>query len=155
MMAIEVLKISNEKNQLIAQDLIIRELEIFFKHTLLELAIMAKAYDFVCLAPVQQLLTDVWFDQINSQISNWQLVFPYVFAPALLTNAGEIFRSDINVLINQTELSEKEPEIANLKKKWAVFCIAFTVGTIRTIGTNFNIDGISIYIQININYIIY
>lgn len=75
MMAIEVLKISNDKDQLIAQDLIICELEIFFKHTLLELAIKAKAYDFVCLAPVQQLLTDVWYDKINSHISSWQVRF--------------------------------------------------------------------------------
>lgn len=96
-MAIEVLKISNEKDQLIAQDLIICELEIFFKHTVLELAIKAKAYDFVCLAPVQQLLTDVWYDKINSHISSWQVIytkrFTYFIHLTLGKNLGPINKS--------------------------------------------------------------
>ncbi len=48
----------SEKNQLIAQDLLICEQDIFFKHSILELAITAETYDFICLVPVQQLLTD-------------------------------------------------------------------------------------------------
>ena len=72
-MASEVLKISNDKSQLIAQDILICELEIFFKHSILELAIKSKSHDFVCLVPFQQLLTDVWFDKIKSDLSSWQV----------------------------------------------------------------------------------
>ncbi len=115
-MASEVLKKANEKNQLIAQDLLICELEIFFKHTILELGIKAHAYDFVCLAPVQQLLTDVWYDKIHSHVSSWQIVLPYIFFPCLLSKIS-YFRSDINVLENLTELNENERSLVNLKKK--------------------------------------
>ena len=117
-MASEVLKISNAKDQLIAQDLIICEQEIFFRHSLLELAIKAKAYDFVCLAPVQQLLTDVWYDKINIQMSSLQILLPYLFFPFLLSGIS-YFRSDINKLINQTELTEikNEGSSTNVKNK--------------------------------------
>lgn len=116
-MASEVLKNSNEKNQLVAQDLLICELEIFFKHTILELAIKAHAYDFVCLAPVQQLLTDVWYDKINSYVSSWQIFLPYVFFPLLLSSSS-YFRSDVNEITNQTELNENEKSHVDLKKKY-------------------------------------
>lgn len=64
----------SEINQLVCQDLLICEIDIFYKHTVLELAIKADSYDIVCLTPFQQLLTDVWFDKINPHIPNWQVV---------------------------------------------------------------------------------
>jgi hypothetical protein len=72
-MAIEVINKCNEKNQLITQDLLICQLDVFFGHTILELANTAKSLDFVYLAPIQQLLTDVWYDKINSHVSFWQV----------------------------------------------------------------------------------
>lgn len=72
-MAMEVFRKCDEKNPLIAQDLLICEIDIFFKHTVLEMAITAEAYDFICLVPVQQLLTDVWYDKISSHISSGQV----------------------------------------------------------------------------------
>ena len=51
----------NETDKLITQDLLICEIEIFYNHTVLELAIKAETHEFVCLTPFQNLLTDVWF----------------------------------------------------------------------------------------------
>lgn len=76
-MAVEVFKVCNERNQLIAQDLLICELDIFFNHSVLEMAITAEAYDFVCQVSVQQLLTDVWYDKISSHISIGQVFFSF------------------------------------------------------------------------------
>lgn len=77
-MAVEVFKVCNERNQLIAQDLLICELDIFFNHSVLEMAITAEAYDFVCQVPVQQLLTDVWYDKISSHISIGQVFLLFI-----------------------------------------------------------------------------
>lgn len=71
-MACDVLMKCNETNQLIAQDLLICEISIFCNHTVLDLALKAFAEDFVCLIPVQQLLTDIWYDKINPHLSKWQ-----------------------------------------------------------------------------------
>lgn len=72
-MAIDIMNKCNETNLPIAQDLIICEIDIFYNHTVLELASKANAKDFVSLAPVQQLLDDVWFDKLNPHLSFWQV----------------------------------------------------------------------------------
>jgi hypothetical protein len=72
-LACEVFKSCNESNPLIAQDLLICEIDLFYKHTILELAITSESYEFVCLVPVQQLLTDVWYDKISPHVSGWQV----------------------------------------------------------------------------------
>ena len=101
----------NDTNQLIAQDLLICEIDIFYKHSVLELAIKARTHDFVCLSPFQQLLTDVWFGTINPHASNWQIFFPYLFFPFLFLPIS-YFRSDIVDLINFTELDEKSSRMS-------------------------------------------
>ena len=58
---------------MIAQDLLMCEIEFFYLHNVLELAITSESYEFVCLVPVQQLLTDVWYDKISSHVSGWQV----------------------------------------------------------------------------------
>lgn len=131
-MAVEVFKVCNERNQLIAQDLLICELDIFFNHSVLEMAITAEAYDFVCQVPVQQLLTDVWYDKISSHISigqvfllfilnflnsalkityNNKIILPYVFFPSLFLN-NSYFKSDLVEMANITELDEKASRVS-------------------------------------------
>jgi hypothetical protein len=72
-MAIEILQKCNEVNPLIAQDLLICEIDIFYNRTVLELAVKADAKDFVASITVQQLLNDIWFDKINPHLHNWQV----------------------------------------------------------------------------------
>ena len=72
-MACEILLKCYSSNQLITQDLLLCEMDLFYNQILLKLAIKANAYDFVGLVPVQQLLTDVWFDKINPHVSNWKV----------------------------------------------------------------------------------
>lgn len=72
-MASDVLNKCNEAHQLIAQDLLVCEIDIFYGKTVLDLALQALAEDFVCLMPVQQLLNDVWYDQLNPHLSNWKV----------------------------------------------------------------------------------
>ncbi len=69
-MAKDILTRCNDDSHYITQDLLVCEIEIFFKHTLLELAVKANAYDLVCLSPFQALLTDIWYDRVNPHTSN-------------------------------------------------------------------------------------
>jgi hypothetical protein len=64
-----------DDSKLITQDLLICEVEIFFKHTVLELAVKAETYELVCLSPFQALLTDIWYDRINPHSSHFQVKY--------------------------------------------------------------------------------
>ena len=127
-MSIGTLHVCSETNDLIAQDLLICEIEIFYKHTVLEMAIKAETHEFVCLTPFQDLLTDVWFGKINPHASKWQIFFPYLFWPFLFLPIG-YFRSDIVDLVNFTELDEKSSRISIKyrflfkKKRFKCICI--------------------------------
>ncbi|CAF0775680.1 unnamed protein product [Brachionus calyciflorus] len=110
-MIIGVLTRCYESNDMISQDLLILEIEIFHNHTVLELAIRSKSYDIACLSTFQELLTDVWFDKINPCLPNWQIAFPYIFIPCLFLPIS-FFRSDIVELINLTELDEKSSKLS-------------------------------------------
>lgn len=72
-MASDLLNKCNETHQLVTQDLLLCEIEIFYGKNVLDLAMTALAEDFVCLIPVQQLLTDIWYDQINPHLSIWKV----------------------------------------------------------------------------------
>lgn len=109
-MIIGVLSKCYEGNDLISQDLLILEIDIFFNHTILELAKKAESYDITNLSPFQELLTDVWFDKINPCLPNWQIVLPYIFFPSLFLPIS-FFRSDIVELINLTELDENSSKV--------------------------------------------
>ncbi len=65
----------NRKHQLITQDLLICELDVFYENTILELGHKAHAHNFFSLVPVQQLLTDIWYDKINWHIPGWKVSF--------------------------------------------------------------------------------
>lgn len=110
-MSIGTMAACNETDKLITQDLLICEIEIFYNHTVLELAIKAETHEFVCLTPFQNLLTDVWFGKINPHASNLQIFVPYLFFPFLFLPIG-YFRSDIVDLVNFTELDEKSSKIS-------------------------------------------
>ena len=72
-MATGLLSYCTDANKLIAQDLLVIELSIFYKHTVLELAIKAEALEFVGQSAVQLLLTDIWFDKLDPHSSYWQV----------------------------------------------------------------------------------
>ena len=110
-MSIGTMAACNETDKLITQDLLICEIEIFYNHTVLELAIKAETHEFVSLTPFQDLLTDVWFGKINPHASNLQIFVPYLFFPFLFLPIG-YFRSDIVDLVNFTELDEKSSKIS-------------------------------------------
>lgn len=110
-MIIGVLSRCYESNDIISQDLLIIEIDIFYNHTVLELVKKAESYDITSLSPFQELLTDVWFDKINPCLPNWQITLPYVFFPSLFMPIS-FFRSDIVELINLTELNENSSKIS-------------------------------------------
>lgn len=57
----------------ITEDLLLREIEIFHNHTTLEIAIAAEAFKFIGSTPVQDLLTDIWYDRMEPDVSNWKV----------------------------------------------------------------------------------
>ena len=72
-MACDVLDKCNETHQIVTQDLLLCEIDIFQNKTVLDLAMNAVANDFMCLIPVQQLLTDIWYDKINPHLAIWKV----------------------------------------------------------------------------------
>jgi hypothetical protein len=72
-MAIGLMEKCSDSHKIITQDLIICEIDIFFKRTVLELAIDTETNDFVSLSLIQELLTDVWYDKLNPHISTWKV----------------------------------------------------------------------------------
>jgi hypothetical protein len=81
-MATSVLRDSQENKKMlcygnegmISQDLLLREIDIFFNRTPLELAVEAEVFDFISSATVQDLITDIWYERINPDISNWKVL---------------------------------------------------------------------------------
>jgi hypothetical protein len=87
------------------------EINIFYDHTLMDLAYKASAIDFVCLTPFQQVLNDIWFERINPHVSNLRIILPYFFFPLLILPIS-FFRSDNIELINWSELDEKSSRLS-------------------------------------------
>jgi hypothetical protein len=58
---------------MVCQDILICELKMFYKQTVLELAIKGDVYGFIGLTPVQELLTDIWYGKLYPTISNWKV----------------------------------------------------------------------------------
>jgi hypothetical protein len=73
-MALEVLSRCNKYDEYITQDLLLREIKIFYNRTALDLAVEGEAYEFLAQSSVQSLLTDIWYERINPTVSNWKVI---------------------------------------------------------------------------------
>lgn len=59
---------------MITQDLVLREVTIFFDRTCIDIALEAEAYDFIALSAVQDTITDIWYERLNPDVSNFKVI---------------------------------------------------------------------------------
>ena len=77
-------RIEQGKELHITQDLLVYKLDLFYNRTVLDMAMEAEAKDFVGLSPVQDYLSDVWYERINPGKFKHVIAVSIVFVRNLL-----------------------------------------------------------------------
>ena len=67
--AVEVLSKCNKINHQMTEDILIREIDIFSKQTVIELAVQSNSLDFVSHNSIQVMLNNTWFGRIDPDTS--------------------------------------------------------------------------------------
>lgn len=67
-MAIDVLRRCYKVDPVLTEDLLIREIDLFAKHTVLELALEANSFEFMAQNSVQTLLSHIWYGKIETDV---------------------------------------------------------------------------------------
>jgi hypothetical protein len=58
-----------EVDELVAKDLLLTKIDCFCQKTTFEIAVLAKAHDFVSLNICQTLLTEIWYGALEPPLS--------------------------------------------------------------------------------------
>jgi hypothetical protein len=68
-----VLRECFKNNPKLTEDLLIQEIEMFSKRTVIELAIDSNSLDFMSNNAIQMLLNDIWFGKIDPETSYFKV----------------------------------------------------------------------------------
>ena len=72
--AYDLFDVAYEEKQAESEDLLLNEIPIFFNRTVLDMAMEASAREFMKHKGIQKLLTFIWYEKINHEVTNWKVI---------------------------------------------------------------------------------